>query len=162
MELSLIGLQSAGKTSLVNVISTGDFKEDMIPTVGFNMRKVTKGGVVIKLWDLGGQPRFRGMWERYCRGVQAIVFVVDSADHDTIDDAARELQSLLERPFLENIPLLVLGNKNDLPDAVGVEELISRMNLKSLMMREVATYSISCKNKSNIHLVLDWLTKHAK
>ena len=23
--------------------------------VGFNMRKVTKGGVVIKLWDLGGQ-----------------------------------------------------------------------------------------------------------
>lgn len=27
----------------------------MIPTVGFNMRKVTRGGVVIKLWDLGGQ-----------------------------------------------------------------------------------------------------------
>ena len=29
----------------------------MIPTVGFNMRKVTKGGVTIKLWDLGGQVR---------------------------------------------------------------------------------------------------------
>ena len=27
----------------------------MIPTVGFNMRKVSKGGVTIKLWDLGGQ-----------------------------------------------------------------------------------------------------------
>ena len=24
-------------------------------------------------WDLGGQPRFRPMWERYCRGVNAIV-----------------------------------------------------------------------------------------
>lgn len=24
-------------------------------------------------WDLGGQPRFRSMWERYCRGVNAIV-----------------------------------------------------------------------------------------
>ena len=45
----------------------------MIPTVGFNMRKVTKGKVTIKLWDLGGQPRFRSMWERYCRGVNAIV-----------------------------------------------------------------------------------------
>ena len=55
MELSLIGLQNAGKTSLVNVLTTGQFAEDMIPTVGFNMRKVTKGGVVIKLWDLGGQ-----------------------------------------------------------------------------------------------------------
>lgn len=26
-------------------------------------------------WDLGGQPRFRPMWERYCRGVNAIVLV---------------------------------------------------------------------------------------
>lgn len=42
--------------------------------VGFNMRKVTKGNVTIKLWDLGGQPRFRSMWERYCRAVSAIVY----------------------------------------------------------------------------------------
>jgi GTPase SAR1 family protein len=55
MELSLIGLQNAGKTSLVNVIASGGFQEDMIPTVGFNMRKVSKGAVTIKLWDLGGQ-----------------------------------------------------------------------------------------------------------
>ena len=26
-----------------------------------------------QLWDIGGQPRFRSMWERYCRGVTAIV-----------------------------------------------------------------------------------------
>lgn len=57
MELSLIGLQNAGKTSLVNVIATGGFQEDMIPTVGFNMRKVSKGSVTIKLWDLGGQVK---------------------------------------------------------------------------------------------------------
>lgn len=77
MELSLIGLNAAGKTSLVNVIATGQFSEDMIPTVGFNMRKMTKGNVSIKLWDLGGQTRFRSMWERYCRGVNAIVYVPD-------------------------------------------------------------------------------------
>ena len=82
MELTLVGLQNSGKTTLVNVIATGSFSEDMIPTVGFNMRKVTKGKVTIKLWDLGGQPRFRSMWERYCRGVHAIVYVVDSADAD--------------------------------------------------------------------------------
>jgi hypothetical protein len=52
----------------------GAFMEDMIPTVGFNMRKVTKGNVTMKLWDIGGQPRFRSMWERYCRGVNAIVY----------------------------------------------------------------------------------------
>ena len=54
MELSLIGLNAAGKTSLVNVIATGHFSEDMIPTVGFNMRKVTKGNVSIKV-----RPQFK-------------------------------------------------------------------------------------------------------
>ncbi|CAF4485268.1 unnamed protein product, partial [Rotaria magnacalcarata] len=28
----------------------------MIPTVGFTMRKITKGNVTIKIWDIGGQP----------------------------------------------------------------------------------------------------------
>ncbi len=37
------------------------------------------------MWDLGGQPRFRNLWERYCRGVQAIVYVVDSADLDGLE-----------------------------------------------------------------------------
>lgn len=96
MELTLVGLQNSGKTTLVNVIAvsyylfhlmygswweltpscvyqSGQFLEDSIPTVGFNMRKVTKGNVTMKLWDIGGQPRFRSMWERYCRGVNAIV-----------------------------------------------------------------------------------------
>jgi len=53
MELTLVGLQHAGKTTFVNVIASGAFNEDMIPTVGFNMRKITKGSVTIKLWDIG-------------------------------------------------------------------------------------------------------------
>ena len=102
----------------------------MIPTVGFNMRKektksqsekncqrwtathalpralsrrkVTKGNVTIKLWDLGGQPRFRSMWERYCRGMHAIVYVVDAADSDSIatskavQDAVRDIVSAVD------------------------------------------------------------------
>lgn len=33
MDLALIGLQNAGKSSLVNVLTTGQFHADMIPTV---------------------------------------------------------------------------------------------------------------------------------
>lgn len=162
MELSLIGLQNAGKSSLVNVLTTGSFHEDMIPTVGFNMRKVTKGGVTIKMWDLGGQPRFRSLWERYCRGVQAIVYVVDAADHEAVKVAAKELHALLAKPSLDNIPLLVLGNKNDLPGALGTQQLIQQLDLQSLTGREVCCYSISCKQQNNIDITLEWLTKHSK
>lgn len=30
-------------------LQSGQFNEDMIPTVGFNMRKITKGNVTIKV-----------------------------------------------------------------------------------------------------------------
>ncbi len=78
----------------------------MIPTVGFNMRKVSKGNVTIKvrlpsrreggcvfpgshparhvqLWDIGGQPRFRSMWERYCRGVRSAVYYLNCAEQSS-------------------------------------------------------------------------------
>lgn len=123
----------------------------MIPTVGFNMRKVTKNNVTIKIWDIGGQPRFRSMWERYCRGVNAIVYVykelfimilmsvwkcicfktcsymVDAADTDKLEASRNELHNLIDKPQLVGIPVLVLGNKRDLPNALDEVELINRM-----------------------------------
>ncbi|KAI9173275.1 ADP-ribosylation factor-like protein 8A [Blastocladiella emersonii ATCC 22665] len=161
MEVTLVGLQASGKSTLVNVIASGEFTEDTIPTLGFNMRKVTKGKVTMKLWDVGGQPRFRSMWERYCRNVNAIVFVVDSADHTKLEAAKQELRGLLERPTLANVPLLVLGNKNDLPGALTVEGVIDALELKSYSQREIACYSVSAKNQVNIDITLQWLTKHA-
>ncbi|CAO3594211.1 ADP-ribosylation factor-like protein 8B [Absidia repens] len=162
MELTLVGLQNSGKTTLVNVIASGQFMEDTIPTVGFNMRKVTKGNVTMKLWDIGGQPRFRSMWERYCRGVNAIVFVVDAADHGKLEAAYTELKALLEKPQLANIPMLVLGNKNDLEDALSVKQLIEVLHLQSITNREVSCYSISAKNQVNIDVTLQWLIKKGK
>jgi len=162
MELTLVGLQNSGKTTLVNVLASGGFNEDMIPTVGFNMKKITKGNVTIKLWDIGGQPRFRSMWERYCRGVNAILFVVDSADAEKFEAAKKELHDLLSKPPLAGIPVLVLGNKSDLNDAIGVDAIIEKLALKSLTGREVCCYSISAKNSVNIDITLEWLIKHSK
>jgi ADP-ribosylation factor-like protein 8 len=162
MELTLVGLQNSGKTTFVNVIASGQFSEDMIPTVGFNMRKVTKGNVTIKLWDIGGQPRFRSMWERYCRGVNAIVYMVDAAAPDKMESAKQELHALLAKEQLASIPVLVLGNKNDLPKAMEVETLIEMLGLKDIPEREVCCYSISCKSSVNIDITLDWLKKHRK
>ncbi|CAI5446871.1 unnamed protein product [Caenorhabditis angaria] len=162
MELTLVGLQNSGKTTFVNVIASGQFTEDMIPTVGFNMRKITKGNVTIKLWDIGGQPRFRSMWERYCRGVNAIVFMVDSADEEKLEGSRNELMQLLDKPQLESIPVLVLGNKKDLEGALDERQLIERMNLSAIQNREICCYSISCKEKENIDITLQWLIDHSK
>lgn len=162
-EIAILGLQNAGKSSYVYAIQTGaPFDEDSIPTVGFNMRIVKKGKVSIKVWDMGGQKQFRGMWERYCRDVDTIVFVVDSADEKAVGVAAEELHKLLEYPILDGIPLLVLLNKNDRPESLPVEMLVRELRLNAIPNRTVDYYSISCKNYDNIDKTLQWLTNQAK
>ena len=54
LEISIIGLQAAGKSTLTNTLATGEFDEDTIPTIGFNYRRVRKGKVAFNVWDLGG------------------------------------------------------------------------------------------------------------
>ena len=159
LELSILGLQNAGKTTFVNVLANNKFDEDTIPTIGFNYRKLKKGKVEFKLWDLGGQPRFRDSWEKYCRTADCIIYIVDSADLGNLDVSKIQLQQLLTSQNLEGIPLLVLGNKNDLESACNEEKLCQTLELNSIKDRTVAVYSVSCKNMVNIENVLNWLSK---
>ncbi|EJC98320.1 Arl8a protein [Fomitiporia mediterranea MF3/22] len=160
-EICVVGLQASGKTSFVNLLVQGQWAEDSIPTVAFNLRKVRKGNVTMRIWDVAGQPKFRSMWERYCKGNDAIVFVVDSADRDKFESARFELHSLLASPQLTGVPLLVLGNKCDLVDLMPaqVEELIEALQLDKIQGRTVSCYSCSMKEQHNIDIIVRWLSE---
>lgn len=80
--------------------------------------------------------------------------MLDSADASKIPAARTELSTLLEKPQLAGIPVLVLANKNDLPGAITADQAIEQLGLKSITGREVACYSISAKNHVNIDLTL--------
>lgn len=53
--------------------------------------------------------------------------MVDAADLDKMEASRNELHSLLDKPQLAGIPVLVLGNKRDLPGALDETGLIERM-----------------------------------
>jgi len=160
-EIAIVGLQASGKTSFVNALGLGQWSEEVVPTVAFNLRKVKRNNISFKIWDVAGQPKFRTMWDRYCRGVDAIVFVVDSYDRDKLPTAEFELHTLLDKPELSGVPLLVLGNKNDLPGCVPVEELIRLLNLSTIQDRPVSCYSCSMKSSHNLDIIIKWLTDRA-
>ena len=54
-------------------------------------------------------------------------YMVDAADTEKIEASRNELHNLLDKPQLQGIPVLVLGNKRDLPGALDEKELIERM-----------------------------------
>lgn len=84
-------------------------------------------------------------------------YIVDAADTDSLPAATDELHDLVSKPTLVGIPLLVLGNKSDLPNKLSVDKLIESMHLKSIRHREVSCYGISAKEETNLDAVLHWL-----
>ena len=89
-------------------------------------------------------------------------YVIDAADPNKFGTARKELHSILQSPSLNGIPLLLLFNKNDLPNARKAAEIVEVLELRKLKGREVAYYEISCKELMNIDITLDWLIKHSK
>ncbi|KAL7072969.1 hypothetical protein ACQ4LE_008188 [Meloidogyne hapla] len=123
---------------------------------------LNKGRVSIKVWDLGGQPRFRSAWTRYCRGANAILFMIDASDRLKLQETKQELNQLLASPFLDGMPLLVLGNKSDMRGSFDHDELYNELNLDEAgMRRPLGFYLISCKTGLNIENSLQWLVKNA-
>lgn len=88
-------------------------------------------------------------------------YIVDAADKQALPIAKDELHALLEKPVLDGIPLLVLGNKSDLPEKLSVDELIEALDLKTVSHREVSCYGISAKEETNLDAVLQWLIKRS-
>lgn len=105
-----------------------------------------------------------GPWKDPAYGLLMMLhrFIVDSADKEALPVAKEELHILLDKPAMEGIPLLVLGNKSDLSGHASVDELIDALNLKAVTHREVSCYGISAKEETNLDAVLQWLIARAK
>ena len=70
---------------------------------------------------MSGQSRYRTLWERYYSDCHGVISVVDSSDTMRMSVANNELQMLLRHPEMERssqVPILVLANKADLPNAM--------------------------------------------
>jgi GTP-binding protein SAR1 len=81
------------------------------------------GGVTFRAWDLGGHESVRHMWERFYGQCSAVVFMVDAADPERLEEARDELEELLEAEGSMDIPIAILANKSDLAYAMTPEDV---------------------------------------
>jgi GTPase SAR1 family protein len=91
----LLGLDNAGKTSLLYHIRDNQFK-DTVPTVGLNIEHIQYKRYSLTFWDVGGQAT--KLWKHYFDHIDGVVFVVDSTDEERIFLAKDELRRLLSGP----------------------------------------------------------------
>jgi len=161
IDVVLVGLENCGKTTLLNQLSMGE-AFPTAPTIGLNVKQVKKGGVNMKVWDMGGQIQYRPEWSRYARGADAIIFMVDVGKKDALSISKQELHALLEDQGLNGIPMLVVGNKIDVKPHLNQEDIITGLNLDYIATSPWAVTMVSALNGTNISDVIDWLIKRSK
>mmetsp|Transcript_148323 Transcript_148323/g.474754 ORF Transcript_148323/g.474754 Transcript_148323/m.474754 type:complete len:188 (-) Transcript_148323:505-1068(-) len=121
VRIVMVGLDSAGKTTILYKLKLGEVVTT-VPTIGFNVETVEYRNIHFTVWDVGGQSRIRPLWRHYYEGTDGIVFVVDCGDRERIGDARSELDKMLKEEQLQGAALLVLANKQDLPNVMLASE----------------------------------------
>jgi ADP-ribosylation factor protein 1 len=164
MRILMVGLDAAGKTTILYKLKLGEVVTT-IPTIGFNVETVEYKNISFTVWDVGGQDKIRPLWRHYYQNTQGVIFVVDSNDRDRIDDskdyehsAKEELNRMLAEDELRDAVLLVFANKQDLPNAMKVQEVTERLGLNKLRNRQWYIQGASAPTGDGLYEGLDWLS----
>jgi len=102
----VVGLDNAGKTCASRAI-VGETFVNVTPTIGFSKLVTKHRGIVINIYDLGGNQRIREIWHNYFPEAYGVVYVIDASDSVRMNEAQDILGSLMKNPMLKGKPFLL-------------------------------------------------------
>ena len=102
MRIIILGLDNAGKTTIMKKISGEDITE-ISPTVGFNIQTLEYNGYLLNIWDVGGQKSIRPFWRNYFESTDGIIWVIDSVDKYRLEECKLQLRDILSQEKLAGI-----------------------------------------------------------
>ncbi|XP_061104637.1 ADP-ribosylation factor-like 10 [Conger conger] len=128
-QVLVLGLDGSGKSSVLQGLSGARPKQHR-PTRGFNFISLDTPACQLHFLEIGGGEDLRVYWAQYLQRTHVLVYVVDSSDRRRLPLAKAELHRLLCTHG--QLPVVVLGNKQDKPDAASVRELHQALSLGAL------------------------------
>ena len=152
----LIGLDNAGKTTILYKLKLNEVVTT-IPTIGFNVDEVTVKNLTMTVWDVGGQTKIRPLWQYYFENNDAVIYAIDSADRQRLEEAREELFSVLSDDRLRDCALLALANKQDLPGAATVAQVTEALQLRKLRQRNWFVQGTCAVNGDGLTEGFTWL-----
>ena len=132
-QVVMLGLDGSGKTSILENLTDKRQEDSSEPTLGFkvDVAKLGRKHPLI-VWEVGGKPLIRRSWQTYLTRKEALVFVVDSSDAERIDEAKRELRTILSKGECYGLPFLLLANKQDKEEVESVDGLVEKLEVSTL------------------------------
>jgi len=161
LKVLLTGAAAVGKTSLVQRFIKNRFQANYKLTVGVDI--LTKdvefrpGEIAtLSIWDIGGQQRFEFIRSTFYKGAAGTLLVFDLTREQTYTEIRKWLTEI--RQFAGDIPFVLIGNKADLMEDVGV--VIDRDEARSFAENEGSIYiETSAKTGINVDEAFTELTR---
>ena len=125
LSLVLIGLPNAGKSTIKQVLAN-NLTPLTVPTIGVTMPvKLKIGKYRITIYDLGGQVT--DLWRQYYHEIHGAIWVVDAADIEQLAASKSALEKDVQHEMLKGKPILVMANKQDMPQALSESDIAIKM-----------------------------------
>ncbi|KAJ3170900.1 ADP-ribosylation factor-like protein 13B [Geranomyces variabilis] len=148
----VLGVDGAGKTTVLLRLkgdgasakrtswgfTTATLAHEVPPAASAKAKKVKTEKVDATYYDVGGDSKIRGIWKNYYAEACACIYVVDSANRERIAEAAEVLAEIYGHERMKDKPLIVLANKQDLPQAMSADELREALKIEELRARQTS------------------------
>ena len=128
------------------------------------METLSYGQLKLVIWDLGGQESFIQEWPSYVAKAEVLIYVIDSADHKNLEKARTVFEDLVRYHRQPMCAVLVVANKQDLPDALSPLQITSRFRLNDqdyvlneLGILNYAVFGTSTKTGYGLPEFFNWL-----
>jgi len=130
-KISLVGFSGVGKTTITKLIKAEEIPLEHIPTITGDVATIKIGKLSFYLWDFAGQEQFSFLWNKFIKGSDAVLLITNST-LENIEKCKFFLELIKEEaPYAHSA---VIGNKQDLPGAVGVERIEQILGVKTYSM----------------------------
>lgn len=148
----LLGLDGAGKTSVMNQVCVihGDkqpYKVPPQPTQGFTVYRLKFGSFTYNVWEIGGAENNRKYWSTFLQDTDLLIFMVDASNTNKLSLAVSTFKQLLGDSRIDTVPILVVANKQDIPDALLPHQVKEALDVESISPHKHKVEVIGCQTR---------------
>ncbi len=130
-KIALVGFSGVGKTTIKKLIKLDEIPLRHFPTIIGDIATIRIGELFFNLFDFAGQDQFKYLWKGLIKGSDAVLLVTDSTPENV--ENSKFFMELIQKeaPYARSA---IIGNKQDLPEKMNIEDIEKTLGLKTYPM----------------------------